>query len=228
MSTPEAQEAVISERIVKHMNADHADSVRRYLEAFKNKSISEVRDARLTSVTLNEMNFEVAGQQVTIPFDPPMKAMREARERLIQLDKDALNALNRSDIPITKYTPPYAPGLHFIHIFNFTQCLLVLVIFSRRANFNPGSLVYDHLLSYVPGFGEFCLTIQPYLFWIMVSIHATETVFMARKLNRHGLTSSERIWWAWMGSCFVEGRTCWMRLDTLINEKLKEREAKKH
>ncbi|KAK7192436.1 hypothetical protein DPSP01_009740 [Paraphaeosphaeria sporulosa] len=228
MSTPEAQEAVISERIVKHMNADHADSVRRYLKAFKQKSISEVRDARLTGVTLNDMKFDCGKQQVIIPLDPPMKAMREARERLIQLDKEALDILGLTDIPITKYTPPYAPGLHWIHLFNFTQCLIVLTTFSRRANFKSGSLIHDNILSHVPGFGDFLFTIQPYLFYIMVGIHATETVFMARKLNRHGLTPSEPVWWAWMTSCFVEGKTCWMRLDAHIDEKLKEREAKKH
>lgn len=157
-----------------------------------------------------------------------MEAMREARERLIQLDKEALDVLGLTDIPITKYIPPYSPGLHFVHSLNFTLCLIVLITFSRRANFKSGSLVHDHLLSHVPGFGEFCLAIQPWLFYIMLSIHATETVFMARKLNRHGLTPSARIWWAWMGSCFVEGKTCWMRLDALIDEQVKEREAKKH
>jgi hypothetical protein len=170
------------------------------------------------------MRFECGGQEVIIPLDPPMKAMREARERLIQLDKDALQVLGRSDIPITKYIPPYPAG----HMLVFTTCLLTFIVFSRKANFRPGSLVHDHLLTLVPGFGEFCLTIQPYLFWIMVSIHATETMFMARKLGKHGLTASEGIWWAWMGSCFVEGKTCWMRLDALLDEKLKQREAKKH
>lgn len=187
-----------------------------------------MRDARLTDVTLNDMKFDCGGQQITIPFDPPMKTLREARERLIQLDKDALEILGRSDIPITKYIPPYAAGLHFIHFLNFTQCLLTYIVFSRKANFRPGSLVHDNLLSFVPGFGEFCLKIQPILLVLMVGIHATETVFMARKLKRHGLTPSERIWWLWTGSCFVEGKTSFMRVDSLIEEKMKEREAKKH
>lgn len=161
-------------------------------------------------------------------MDPPMKAMREARERLIQLDKEALNLLGLTEIPITKYTTPYASGLHPIHPFNFTLCLIVLIAFSRRANFKSGSLLHDNLLSFIPGFGEFLFAIQPYLFYIMLAIHATETAFMASKLRRHGLTPSERVWWAWMGSCFVEGKTCWVRLDAHINEKLKERETKKH
>ncbi|KAL1606663.1 hypothetical protein SLS60_004070 [Paraconiothyrium brasiliense] len=228
MATPEAQDAATKERIVKHMNADHADSIRRYLEAFKQKSIYQARNARLTDVSLNDLKFDCGGQQLILPFDPPMKTLREARERLVQMDKDALRALGRNDIPINKYIPPYAPGLHFIHLLNFTQCLLTYIVFSRKANFRPGSLLHDHLLSLVPGFGEFCLTIQPFLFWIMIGIHATETLFMARRLNKHGLTPYDGIWWAWTGSCFVEGKTCWMRLDTVIDEQLKEREAKKH
>ncbi|KAJ4297697.1 hypothetical protein N0V90_005592 [Kalmusia sp. IMI 367209] len=226
MATPEAQEAAAKERIVKHMNADHADSVRRYLEAFKQKSFYQVRDARLTDVTLNDMKFNCSGQQVIIAFDPPMKSLREARERLVQLDKDALEALGRSDITVTKYIPPYAA--HFLHVANFTQCLLTYIVFSRRANFKPGSLLYDNLLANFPRFSNFCLTIQPYLLAIMLGIHVLESVSMSRKLRRHGVTPYDGIWWAWIGSCFVEGKTSFMRLDALIEEKRKEKEAKKH
>ncbi|KAF2257237.1 integral membrane protein-like protein [Trematosphaeria pertusa] len=225
MATPEAQESAAKERIIKHMNADHSDSVRRYLEAFQKKSFYQVRHAKMTDITVNVMKFDCGGEQVTIPFDPPMKSLREARERVVQLDKDALQALGRSDISITKYIPPY---VHPLHLFNFSQCFIVYVVFSRASNFSAGSILYDSVLFHFPGFANFCLAIQPYLISIMVGIHVYETVLMVRKLARHGLTPFERLWWAWTGSCFVEGVTSFKRLDALIAEKRREKEAKKH
>lgn len=180
----------------------------------------------MTDVTLNDMKFSCGGQQVVIPFDPPMKSLREARERLVQLDKEALEALGRSDITVTRYSPPHEGNI--LHVINFTQCLVTYIAFSYPANFRPGSLLYDNLLSSVPRFSGFCLAIQPFLLGIMLSIHVTETVIMYKKLARHGLTLYDAIWWAWMGSAFVEGVTSFKRMDALIEEKRKVKESKKH
>lgn len=174
------------------------------------------------------MKFNCGGEQVIVPFDPPMRALREARERLVQLDKDALQVLGRSDITITKYIPPWAPGLSFIHFVNFTACLLTWIAFSRKANFQPGSYLHDNLLSSIPRFSEFCLAIQPVLLPLMFVIHAVETFFMAKKLHRHGTSPLNRVWWAWIGSAFNEGWTSFLRANSLIQQKQQEKEAKKH
>ncbi|KAF2689067.1 integral membrane protein-like protein [Lentithecium fluviatile CBS 122367] len=225
MATPESQDAATKERIIKHMNADHSDSVRRYLEAFKKKSFYQVRNARMTDITVEDMKFDCGGQQHVIPFDPPMQSLREARDRVVQLDKEALQMLHRSDVTATRYIPPYAnPG----HLFSFVQCFLVYVTFFRAANFQPGSLLYDNLLSTFPRFASFCVTIQPFLFPTMIGIHALETGIMIAKLDRHGLTPFDGLWWAWVGSCFVEGVTSFWRLDGVIERRRKEKEAKKH
>ena len=157
-----------------------------------------------------------------------MKTLKEARERLVQLDKDALTVLGRSDITITRYVPPWAPGFHFIHLLNFTACLLTWIAFSRKANFQSGSYLYDNVLVSFPGFTAFCLGIQPLLVPIMFAIHATEAVFMARKLRRHGVTPLDGVWLAWVASAFNEGWTSFRRANSLIEEKQKEKDAKKH
>jgi hypothetical protein len=198
--------------------------IRRYLEAFKQKSFYQVRQARLTDVTLNDMKFNCGGQQLTIPFDPPLKSYRETRERVVQLDKDALEILGHSDITITKYIPPW---VHIGHLFNFSQCLITLLLFSRAAHLQPGSLPYDLFLVHIPKFANFCLTIRPVLLVFMVPIHVIEAVFMARKVRRHGVTPFDGIWWVWVASCFVEGVTSFWRADGLIAMK-KEKEARKH
>ncbi|KAF2005313.1 integral membrane protein-like protein [Amniculicola lignicola CBS 123094] len=225
MATPEAQEAAAKERIIKHMNADHQDSVRRYFEHAQGVSAIRARNARMTDISLTEMKFSTGSTETSMAFDPPMKSLREARERLVQLDKDTLVSLSRSDIAVTKYIPPY---VHPAHLFNFSSCLLTYIVYSRPAHFRPGSLFFDNLFYKFPGFANFSLTIQPWLMTIMLAIHIYESSLMIRKLGKHGLTAYDGVWWGWLASCFVEGVTSFKRLDGLIAEKKKEKEAKKH
>ncbi|PSN68818.1 integral membrane protein-like protein [Corynespora cassiicola Philippines] len=224
-TTPEAQEAAAKERIIKHMNADHSDSIRRYLEAFQEKSIFDVKNAQLTDISLTEMKFTCGGQQSVIPFDPPMKSLREARERLVQLDKDALKILGRSDISITNFIPPYANPLH---LFNFCMCLFGYWSLSSDANFQPGSLLFDNALYRAPDLASFILSKRSFVLGIMVAIHAFEASLMTKKLAKHGVAPYQGVWWAWIMTCFVEGFTSFNRINKFVREKQAEKEAKKH
>lgn len=179
----------------------------------------------MTDVDLTGMTISYSGKEVAIPFSPPMKTMREARERLVQMDEDARKSLGRSSIAVTKFIPCYT---RLGHLFNFTVCLTTMVVFCRGSNLRPGSLLFDNVLYMVPGFASFCLGVQPLLFPIMMSIHIFELPIMFKKLRKHGLTPFDRLWWMWMGTCFVEGVTCFWRMDALIAEKRKEKESKKH
>ncbi|KAF3050508.1 hypothetical protein E8E11_007828 [Didymella keratinophila] len=225
MASPEAQEAAAKHRIIKHMNADHHDSIRRYVEAYAAKSPRQSHDAQMTDIDLNQMVFTVGGQTSTVTFDPPMKSLREARERLVQMDKATLQILGRSDITITRYIPPY---VKLGHLFNFTQCMLVYLLLPRGTNFRPGSLLHDNLLYMAPAFASFVLQVRWIVLPIMLAIHITESFVMANKVKRHGLSSADVVWWQWVGSSFVEGVTAFWRLDAMIAEKQREKDAKKH
>ena len=179
----------------------------------------------MTDIDLNQMVFSVSGQTETVTFDPPMKSLREARERLVKMDKDTLHILGRSDITVTRYIPPY---VKLGHLFNFMQCMLVYLLLPRAANFRPGSLLYDNLLHIVPAFAGFVLQVRWIVLPIMLAIHITESFIMANKATRHGLSSADTVWWQWVGSSFVEGITAFWRLDRLIAEKQGEKDAKKH
>lgn len=179
----------------------------------------------MTDIDLNSMTFTCGGQSSSVSFDPPMKSLREARERLVQMDKDTLRMLDRSDITVSRYIPPYTK---LGHLFNFTQCLLVYLLLPRGANFRPGSLLYDTLLHMVPSFARFVLQVRWIVLPIMLAIHLFEATLMAKKVKRHGLGSADTIWWMWVGSSFVEGITSFWRLDGLIAEKQIEKDAKKH
>ena len=88
--------------------------------------------------------------------------------------------------------------------------------------------MYDNLLNMVPAFAGFVLQVRWIVLPIMLAIHVTETIIMAKKVKRHGLSSADAIWWLWVGSSFVEGVTSFWRLDGLIAEKQREKDAKKH
>ena len=183
------------------------------------------RSAQMIDIDLNHMKFECGGQEAIIAFDPPMKAFREARERLVQIDKEALKTLGRSDISITTFIPAYTrPG----HLWNFMQCVLVFILLPRPANWQPGSLLYDNVLYLVPGVANFAARSGWLIFSVMLPIHLTEGVIMARKLAKHGCTFLDAVWWKWVGTCVVEGITSFWRLDGLIDEKRRQKEAKKH
>ncbi|KAF1925419.1 uncharacterized protein M421DRAFT_423736 [Didymella exigua CBS 183.55] len=225
MASTEAQEAAAKQRIIKHMNADHHDSIRRYVEAYVSTSPRQSHSAQMTDIDLNQMAFSVGEQMSTVTFNPPMKSLREARERLVQMDKDTLQILGRSDITVNRYIPPYAK---LGHLFNFTQCMLVYLLLPRGANFEPGSLMYDTFLFMVPAFARFVLQVRWIVLPVMLAIHITESFIMANKVKRHGLSSADTVWWQWVGSSFVEGVTAFWRLNELIAEKQKEKDAKKH
>ncbi len=183
------------------------------------------RSAQMVDIDLNRMVLTCGGQRDVIAFDPPMKTMREARERLVQMDKDALQTLGRSDIPITKFIPAYT---HPAHLWNFTQCVLAMLLLPRPANWQPGSLLYSTVLYHVPGFASFVARIGWIVFAVMLPIHAVEAIIMAKKLATHGCTFMDAVWWKWVGTCFVEGFTSFFRLNALLEEKKREKDAKKH
>lgn len=181
----------------------------------------------MTDISLTEMKFSCHGQQHTIAFDPPMKSLREARERVVQLDKEALQILGRSDISIDKYIPP---TVKLGHLFNFTQCILSYTLLPFASNWQPGSLIYDSFLYRLPAFANFLVAVGWYIVVvIMIPIHSVEAGIMARRLKiKHGLTPLDAVWWQWVGSTFVEGVTAMWRLDGLVEQKKREKEAKKH
>ncbi|KAH8730584.1 hypothetical protein GQ44DRAFT_449017 [Phaeosphaeriaceae sp. PMI808] len=227
MATPAAQDDAARLRIIKHMNADHQDSIRRYIEAYSNKSLFQTRDAHLSDINLNDMKITCNGRQHAIAFDPPMKSLREARERVVQLDKDALRILDRSDIVVDKYIPP---TVHIGHLWNFSQCFFAYILLPFSSNWQPGSLMYSMVLYKFPTFSSY---IAQFGWWIvfafMIPIHTIEAAIMARRLrNKHGLTPLDWVWWSWTASCFVEGITAKWRLNNLVEIKRKEKEAKKH
>ncbi|KAJ5654510.1 hypothetical protein N7490_001513 [Penicillium lividum] len=202
--------------IIKHMNADHGDSLQLYLQAFNRISAREAHGAQIEDLTLSNLVIRANGTRYNVPIDPAMKDFNESRGRLVALHKDSLQRLGRSDITLTEYRAPQGVVQNVV----FALCLFTYVSCFQRSNLLPGSFVYENLgYKYVPDFAHFVYNIQPLLFPVMVGIHIIESGLLAiLKLKPHGVPAFSGLWCKWMASCFVEGFGCFQRIATFVKE----------
>ncbi|KAH0060422.1 hypothetical protein KCU96_g20762, partial [Aureobasidium melanogenum] len=129
MSDQASKDAAAKARVISHMNADHHDSVIRYLENYHHLPSYQAYNGRISDVSLEYIAFECAGMNYRTPLNPPMSSFREARERLVQMDKECIEALDRSDITIKEFIAP--TGLYLVL---FVIVSTTLVAFRTRTN----------------------------------------------------------------------------------------------
>lgn len=201
--------------IVKHMNADHADSLQVYLQAFCGITAREASDASLEDLSLSHLILRAQGTRYVVPVDPPMKDYSEARGRLVALHKESLEKLGRSDVTLTEYRAPR--GFHAVI---FALCLYTYASCFRRDNLLPGSFVYENLgYKFVPDFAHFVYNIQPFLFPAVVGIHLLESAVLAvKRLKPLGVPFMSGLWCAWVASTFVEGFGAFQRIGQIVKE----------
>ncbi|GAM86310.1 hypothetical protein ANO11243_043220 [Dothideomycetidae sp. 11243] len=214
-------DTVAKQRIISHMNADHQDSISRYLQHHHSQTVWSSSTGRITSISLSELTMSCSTGTFTTPFTPPMSSLREARERLVAMDKACVTALGVSDITIRTFPPPTGPFL--------AGCVIVvstLVSFSSRGNFAPEGVIG----SVVPEFfRRFCYAIQPILFTTVLGIHVVETVWMAfGRLRKYNVSPRSKVYWFWLGDAFCEGVGSYIRFDRLVKTKKMEKEKVKH
>lgn len=207
--------------IIKHMNADHGDSLELYLQAYSRITASQSKGATLEDLTLSSLTIRANGTRYSIPIDPPMASYNEARGRLVALHKASLQKLGRSDVTLTEYT---APRGHQTVI--FALCLLTYISCFRRENLLPGSFVYENFgYKFVPNFAHFVYNIQPWAFPLFVAIHISESAALAvTKLRPHGVPFLSGLWFAWMGSCLVEGFGAFQRINRIVKQAREKKE----
>lgn len=230
MSAPLADEDdAAQDRIIKHMNADHFDSIIRYVRHYNRVSSFSARNARLKNITFQNISissFPYPSKEIhhTIPLDPPFHSWAEARSRLVEMDADACKGLGCSNITVKTYAPP--SGFKAVI---FGACLWTYVTFSRRSHFLPGSLYYDYFFGFVPGFAKFCYTIQPLIITLMVVLHSAEVIHLAiTRLEKHTVPVFSQLWWKWILSDFVEGVGALKRFDRIVEEERLKKEHQKH
>jgi Protein of unknown function (DUF2470) len=201
--------------IIKHMNADHADSLQLYLQAYCGITAREAKGASLEDLSLSNLILRAQGTRYVVPVDPPMKDYSEARGRLVALHKESLQKLGRSDVTLIEYRAPRG-----IQAVIFALCLYTYASCFRRENLLPGSFVYENLgFKYVPDFAHFVYTIQPLLFPSVVGIHILESALLAvKRLKPLGVPFMSGLWFAWVASTFVEGFGAFQRIGQIVKE----------
>ncbi|KAL8906187.1 MAG: hypothetical protein Q9171_006370 [Xanthocarpia ochracea] len=225
-----SKEIAAEDRIITHMNANHQDSLIRYLRHTHRLSSFRARNAHLTSVSYSSLTISTSPTSTPnphtylIPFDPPMTSYTEARTRLASLDAAATSALNVSPLTLKKYIRPRG-----FQAAIFILVIIFFLLFPRRANFLPGAYVYD-LVSSNWRYGEsvmwFCFIIQPVYITLVLSIHIVEMIYMERsRLRKYNVPRFGGLWWAWIASTFVEGWGAFVRVDKLMREKEKKAKA---
>lgn len=222
----------IKTRITSHMNLSHRPSLSLFLRHYCNVPPSNTHPSTTSLETLNltSLILSSGGKRYFVPLHPPMSSFATSfRSRMKDMHDECLRALDLSDVQITTYLPPQS----VMQRVNFLVVVLTFLSFSWRANFIPGSLFYEMVgLGHVPGFAGFCRMIQPWLIWGMVGIHALEAVWMVRtRLRRHGVERGCRVWWMWVGTCFIEGAFSFSRMDGMVREgerEMEEKEKERH
>ena len=170
----------------------------RYLEHYHKLPGYKAYTGTIADISLEELVFQCGGETYRTRMEPAMTSYREARERVVQMDKDCLAGLNRSDITVKEYIPPSG-----LYLMSFIIISTTFLAFSSRSNFKAGGLLATILPS---AFARFCWTIQPFVLYPMLVIHSLEAYHMATgRLRKHSVNMQTGVWWQWLGSTFIEG-----------------------
>ncbi|KAK4635795.1 hypothetical protein CLAFUW4_01558 [Fulvia fulva] len=206
MADSDSQDAAARDRIISHMNKDHHDSISRYLQYWGKVSLLPAHDGRMTDITLSSMTLSCHGRDYRVPFEPAMTSYREARERVVELDKECRKALGHSDVTVKQYIPPNTP----MYMTEIAIISATFLAYSQRWWFAAGGPV-GHIW---PAFARFSWAIQPWVIGLMVLIHGTEAVhFASSRLLHHSVNPRSRVFWLWAASFFIEGVFALRRFD---------------
>lgn len=177
----------------------------------------------MADIDLNGMTLVASGKSYRIPFDPPLPSYRETRERVVEMDKECLKSLDKSDITVKDFISPATSAFYAIEFLIIASTFLG---YSQRWWFARGSIVERTL---GPGFASFSWTIQPWLITFMLGLHGAEAIYFARnQLWRHSVNMRTLLFWKWIVTVFVEGQFAFKRFNDHVDMKRREKEKQKH
>lgn len=200
---------------------DRSSQIIRYLEHYCKLSSWKAYEGSIADVDLNAMTFVCGAETYKVAFNPPMQSLRDTRERVIEMDKECLQGLGKSEITVGQFVPPTG-----IYLPLFLVILSTFLGFSQRWWFGKGQVVEQFL---GPMFAKFCWQIQPFLIMGMIGIHAAELVYFVQyKLRKHSVNPRTLCFWQWVVFTFIEGQPAYMRFNELVAMKQEEKQKQKH
>ncbi|KAG9123075.1 hypothetical protein FRC07_000263 [Ceratobasidium sp. 392] len=213
MTEPVDKSATIKDRIIRHMNADHQDSLAHYLQYYAKASPSEATTAELVDINTGGMTItritEPNGppRPIVVPIDPPMDSLSQARERLVAMEFESLEGLGLSRWKIDTYPVPTLAG----SIYAISSCALLALLLFPDQRLRPGAKARQFLLFDSENVARFLYMYQREGRSVIMGVAVYNAVMrMRRRLKRHCYASSWGIWATWFTAALLEGPfACW-------------------
>ncbi|KIW94280.1 uncharacterized protein Z519_05596 [Cladophialophora bantiana CBS 173.52] len=204
-------------RILTHMNADHQLSLRLYLQHYSHVPSPGTLSAQMLDITTEHMIISSGFGRHIIQFEPPMKSLMEARERLVTMHELCLKQLDLSDVVVERYVPPDRAWQWML----CGLCVLISTTFPFRESLRleSGSWISKlwSLDGAAPWLARLSYTLAPAVLGVMVTVHCGEAMwFIQRRLRRHWVEWGSATWWCWVLDCLLEGGGCLTRFDRVV------------
>jgi hypothetical protein len=122
------------------------------------------------------------------------------------MDAEVVAALDRSPVSVKTFVAPR--GLHAVV---WVVCATTFAMVVSEASVREGGWAYEGLLKWVPGLAGFTQWARVYVLLAMLLIHVTEAYLMTKRMEKHSVKLFGAVWWAWVGTCFVEGYGAFQR-----------------
>lgn len=210
------QNAAARDRVITHMNKDHAPELSRYLRHYASLPSRAASGPVLTGLTLENMTIRTAdGKSHVVRLDPPMRSYADSRRRAVEMDAAAREGLGLGDVEVDEYAPPRGLDL-FIGAFavSYLGCYLALPWQV------PGSALRSFWDAVVPGGAAMQEWAVRKIFLPLLGIHLAEIVLLDRtRLAKYGVERGSGVWWKWAASCLLEGFPSFGRFDRMVREK---------
>ncbi|KAF3932522.1 hypothetical protein ABW20_dc0101082 [Dactylellina cionopaga] len=170
-------------RILSHMNKDHAYDTKLYLihRLSYPKTLllpSNTATVLLSDIQTTHLTVSIDGKPKEIPFNPPMNSLSDSRVRLVEMTRQAETALgvDRDMVSIELvWLPPKSP-LDWTVIFILIPAVYILFV---PSTVQPGGLLYSTVLKDYPDVAEWMYRQAGWGYWVYVVVHALETVWFS-------------------------------------------------
>lgn len=167
------------------------------------------------------MTFIADSKAYLIPFEPPLESYRDARERVVAMDKECLAGLGRSDVTVNEFLWPKG-----VYALELAIVVATFLGFSQCWWFAPGQVV-ESVLGQT--FARFGWLIQPWLLGGLFLIHGAELAwFVPARLKKHSVNVRTGVFWLWAIAEFFGGVFCSTRFDALVAKKRAAKEKQQH
>ncbi|KAG8734453.1 hypothetical protein FRC11_009982 [Ceratobasidium sp. 423] len=229
MSANSKDASAIKDRIIRHMNEDHHDSLVDYLRFYAKVPAHEAATAELVDINNGGMKItrvtEPNGspRPIVVAIDPPMDSLNQARERLVAMAFEAMEGLGRSRWRVDSYPKLSLMGL----VYGVSVGTMLALTLFPNETLRPGANARQLLLFDSEIVARWLYTYQRELrSIIMGSAVYTAIMPMRRRLQKHSYKSGWGQWLAWSTAALLEGPVACISFDSDINSIVKVMPAK--